>query len=75
MTRIPCHEVSKDPVLHRIMDALTERKKTNKDLENYLHLANGTFRSWKFKGIKSYLSHIREIAEFLNVSTNLIISV
>ena len=63
-------EISKDPVLGRIMDALRQRKKTNKDLENYLHLANGTFGSWKFKGIKSYLTHIREIAEFLNVSTN-----
>ena len=70
MARIPCHEVSKDPVLVRIMDALQNRKRTNKDLEKYLHLANGTFVSWKFKGIKSYLSHIREIAEILDVSTN-----
>ena len=69
MTRIT-REVSKDPVLCRIMDVLRQRKRTNKDLENYLHLANGTFNSWKFKGIKSYLTHIREIAEFLNVSTN-----
>ena len=48
MARIPrvtrvTHEVSKDPVLCRIMDALRERKKTNKELEKYLHLANGTF--------------------------------
>ncbi len=72
MARIPrvTHEVSKDPVLCRIMDVLRQRKRTNKDLEKYLHLANGTFNSWKFKGIKSYLTHIREIAEFLNVSTN-----
>ena len=73
MTRIP-REVSKDPVLHRIMDALRERKRTNKDLEHHLHLANGTFVNWKFNGIKSYLSHIKEIAEFLNVSTDYLLN-
>ena len=73
MTRIP-REVSKDPVLHRIMDALRERKRSNKDLEHHLHLANGTFVNWKFNGIKSYLSHIKEIAEFLNVSTDYLLN-
>lgn len=48
MTRIT-REVSKDPVLCRIMDVLRQRKRTNKDLENYLHLANGTFNSWKVR--------------------------
>ena len=67
-------EVSKDPVLGRIMNVLRQRKRTNKDLEKYLHLANGTFVAWKFRGIKSYLTHIREIAEFLNVSTNYLLN-
>ena len=56
-------EVSKDPVLGRIMDVLRQRKRTNKDLEKYLHLANGTFVAWKFRG-----------AEFLNVSTNYLLN-
>lgn len=42
-------EVSKDPVLGRIMDVLRQRKRTNKDLEKYLHLANGTFVAWKVR--------------------------
>lgn len=73
MTRIP-REVSKDPVLGRIMDAPRQRKRTNKDLEKHLHLANGTFVNWKFNGIKSYLTHIKEIAEFLNVSTDYLLN-
>ena len=73
MTRIS-REVSKDPILGRIIDALRQRKRTNKDLEKYLHLANGTFVNWKFNVVKSYLTHIKEIAEFLNVSTDYLLN-
>ena len=63
-------QLSGDPVLFRIMSTLKEAGKTDKELLNYLDMAHGTFDAWKYRNIKSYLSRIDDIAEFLNVSPN-----
>ena len=62
--------LSDDPVLVRIMSALKEAGRTDKELLNHLGMVHGTFDAWKFRNIKSYLTRIDDIAEFLNVSPN-----
>ena len=62
--------LSSDPVLHRIIDSLKAAGKKDKDLIEYLGMVRGTATAWKYRNIKSYLTHINDIAEFLNVSPN-----
>ncbi|MBQ3320624.1 hypothetical protein IJG71_00605 [Candidatus Saccharibacteria bacterium] len=62
--------LSDDPVLARIMSSLKEAGRTDKELLNHLGMVHGTFDAWKFRNIKSYLTRIDDIAEFLNVSPN-----
>ena len=64
----PRKDVSEEPVLERIMDLLREQKKTDKELTDYLGMTNGVFSKWKYQGGKSYFKHIKEIAEFLEVT-------
>ena len=62
--------LSDDPVLLRIMSALKEAGKTDKELLTHLGMVHGTVDAWKYRNIKSYLTRIDDIAEFLNVSPN-----
>ena len=68
--RITTKELSKDPVLNRILDLLKQQKKTEKDLINYLGLANGTFTGWKYKGQNTFLKNIGKMSEYFDVSPN-----
>lgn len=58
--------------LDKISALLKEQKKTQKDLMDYLGLEKSTYTTWKSKKVnnKSYKKYIKEIAEFLNVSTD-----
>ena len=58
-----------DPVLLRIMDLMKKQNRTDKDLIDHLGMANGVFTGWKFKGGRSYIKHIREIADYLGTTT------
>ena len=58
-----------DPVLERIMSMLREQNKSDKELIDSLGMSNGVFTGWKYKGGRSYIKHIREIADFLGTST------
>ena len=62
-------KLNDDPVLRRIMDLLQEQNRTDKELIDFLGLSNGVFTKWKYAGVKSYIKHIREIAEFLGTTT------
>ena len=63
-------ELTRDPIVHRIIALLSEQGKTDKELLEYLGMGRNTFVSWKYGRIKSYQAHINEIAEFLDVSPN-----
>ena len=64
----PRTDISKEPVLERIMDQLSSQRRSEKDLTDYLGLANGTFTKWKYKNGRSYFKYIREIADYLDVT-------
>ena len=64
----PRDDMSSEPVLGRIIDQMTEQKKTEKELVDHLGLANGTFTKWKYKNGRSYFKYINDIAAFLDVT-------
>ena len=68
--RVPTHQLSDDPILRRIIDAIRDSGKTEKSLIDHLQMVRGTFSSWRYKNVKSYMSRINDIAEFLDVSPN-----
>ena len=68
--RVPKHQLSNDPILRRIIDAIKNSGKTEKSLIDHLQMVRGTFSSWRYKNVKSYMARINDIAEFLDVSPN-----
>lgn len=62
------NELTNDPVVLKIMEMLKLQGKTEKDLTEYIGLANTTFTKWKYKGLKSYRKHLGKIAEYLEVT-------
>lgn len=68
--RKPNTEPVDDPIVARIVELLEEQKKTQKQLVEYLGLANGMFTKWKYHGGKSYMIHIDQIAEFFGLTPN-----
>ena len=64
---------STDPVLIRIMELLKEQNKTLKELTDYLNLHPNTFNNWKYANTKSYLKHLDDISDFLNVTPGYLI--
>ena len=69
----PKRQLTKDPIIHRIIRILGERGISEKELVERLGMSRGTFTTWKYGRIKSYMSHINEIAEILDVSPNLLL--
>lgn len=65
--RKPKNELTNDQTVLKIMELLREQRKTEKDLERYIGLSNGTFTRWKYRGSKTYIQHIEKIAEYLDV--------
>ena len=68
--RKPSTEPVDDPVVARIVGLLEEQKKTQKQLIEYLGLANGVFTKWRYHGGKSNMTHIDRIAEFFGATPN-----
>ncbi len=66
--RVPERKAVDDKVIERMLEVMREKRISQRDLVEYLGLANGTFTSWKYKGGKSYMSHMDKIAEYLGVS-------
>lgn len=64
------HELTKDPVVLKIIHELRVQGKTSKELELAIGLRNGALTRWKYSDTKSYLKYIDVIADFLNMSTN-----
>ena len=62
------NDLTNDKTVLKIMETLKVQHKTEKQLLEYLGLANGTFTKWKYKNVKSYKKHIDRIAKFLNVT-------
>ena len=68
--RVSRRKLTSDPVLLRIIAALKDIGKTEKELIEYLGMVRGTFTSWRYQNVKSYMAHIDEISEYLSVSPN-----
>lgn len=72
--REPQSQMSSDPVLHRILEMLQQRGRTDKELVEHLGLSNGAVTKWKYQKSKSYLTHIAAIADFVGVSPNYLLN-
>ena len=59
---------SDNPVIDRIEETLKLRKKTKKELLEYLGLNTSTFTMWRYANGKSYTKYIDKISDFLQVS-------
>ena len=57
-------------ILLRIIASLQDIGKTEKELIEHLGMVRGTFTSWRYQNVRSYMGRIDAIAEFLNVSPN-----
>lgn len=57
-----------DIVLTRILECMGNRYGAGKDLANHLGISGNVITNWKNGSNRSYLKHLREIAEFYNVS-------
>ena len=63
-------KVTGNPVMQRILELLKEQGKTEKELIQYLGLANGAFTPWKFGDTKGYMKYIEPMSTFFEVSHN-----
>ena len=57
-------------VLDRITNALKEKKKTQKELCEYVGISKNAYTNWKSGHMKSYERYLPKIAEFLGVSVD-----
>ena len=57
-------KMNQDPIFLRILDKLYEAGRTDKELLEYLKLANGSMTQWKYRGVKSYIKYISPIVDF-----------
>ena len=62
------------PVFERIDQIMREKKHQNKELLDYLHLGPCTYDNWKNQRSSSYLKYMNEIAKFLGVTPNYLMS-
>ena len=61
-------------ILDSIIEELKKQKKKQKDLTDYLGLSKNSFTEWKAERSKSYQKYLPQIAEFLNVSVDYLLS-
>lgn len=69
------HQLTKDPVMLKILDELKRQNKTGEDLEQAIGVGNGAVSRWKYVNKKTYMNHIDKIASFLNVTTEYLQSI
>ena len=67
-------KMNQDPIFLRILDKLYEAGRTDKELLEYLKLANGSMTQWKYRGVKSYMKYISPIADFLGTTKNYLLN-
>ena len=61
-------------ILNNIIDELKKQNKKQKDLTDYLGLTKNAFTDWKGGKSQSYKKYLPQIAEFLNVSVDYLLS-
>ena len=61
--------------LYKISTLLSEQKKTQKQLTDFLGVKKSTFSAWKSGRNSSYTKHIPQIADFLGVSTDYLLGI
>ncbi len=66
--RKAANEITKDPVILRILEELQKQGRSGRELERELGIANGVFTKWKYQNSKSYTKYLPKIAFFLNVT-------
>ncbi len=67
-------ELTNNPVVLKILEELAVQRKTEREMEAALGLANGTFTRWKYMNGKTYMNHISRIAEYLNVTQDYLLT-
>lgn len=60
--------------IDKIIKLLEESNKSQKDLTDYLNLDKSTFSAWKNGKSQSYNKYLAKISDFLNVSTDYLVS-
>ena len=71
--RKPTKKLTDDEIVLRIMQCLKSQGKTEKELIDAIGLANGTFTAWKYKHGKSFMLHLDDIADYLDVTSDYLI--
>ena len=64
----PSHASAESVVMSRITEILISKNKSQRELVEYLGLTSAVYSCWKKGRSSSYLQHIDEISEFLDVS-------
>ena len=64
----------KEAVFERIDSLMKQQGRQHKELNEYLKLGERTYNNWKTGKSSTYLQHIDEIATFLGVSPNYLIT-
>lgn len=59
-----------DPIVLRIMALLRKRKKTERELTEFLGISSGGMSKWKYYGSGEYLKYVEPICEFLDTTPN-----
>lgn len=57
-----------DLVLERILECMGNKYGSGKELADYLEISGNVITNWKNGSNRSYLKHLRKIAEFYDVS-------
>ena len=62
-----------EEILERITAELNRQGKTQKELIDFLDLANGVYSSWKAGRSRNFCEHLGEISRFLNISAEYLV--
>ena len=66
--------INTDQIFQRILNRLYETGHTDKELLQYLGLANGSMTRWKYRGVKSYMKYLTGIADFLGTTKSYLLN-
>ena len=61
-------------IFKRIDDMMKKKNHKQKELDTYLGLARGTYTNWVRNKSRSFMLYLKEIAEFLEVTPNYLVS-
>ena len=63
-----------EEILERITTELNRQGKTQKELIDFLDLANGVYSSWKAGRSRNFCEHLGEISRFLGVNAEYLVT-